>query len=326
MGHGEMRGTMIEAKALSKDYGMTRALRSVSIKVSQNEVVGLLGPNGAGKTTLMKILTGYLHPSAGHATIDGVDVVESSLEVQARIGYLPENAPLYPDMLVQEYLFLIAELRQLPPEKRVAMIGEAVEATGLSDYLLKPIGQLSKGFRQRVGLAQAIVHMPKVLILDEPTSGLDPNQIVEIRKLIAKLAKRATVLLSTHILSEVEASCERALIIVDGELRADARLDDLQTADAAVVAVHESIKDAGEALVALEGVTGVDVVEASHGLSAPFPAGFQGFRVIGGDDDLCPRIFDLAREKGWRLAELRRERRDLETVFREVVEHHGRVA
>jgi ABC-2 type transport system ATP-binding protein len=181
---------MIEARALSKDYGATRALRGVSITISKNEVVGLLGPNGAGKTTLMKVLTGYLHPSSGTATIDGVDVVERSLEVQARIGYLPENAPLYGDMLVQEYLMMIAELREIVPGERLKMIGEAVESTGLSDFLIKPIGQLSKGYRQRVGLAQAILHRPKVLILDEPTSGLDPSQIVEIRKLIGQLAER----------------------------------------------------------------------------------------------------------------------------------------
>jgi ABC-2 type transport system ATP-binding protein len=316
---------MIEARALSKDYGATRALRGVSITISKNEVVGLLGPNGAGKTTLMKVLTGYLHPSSGTATIDGVDVVERSLEVQARIGYLPENAPLYGDMLVQEYLMMIAELREIVPGERLKMIGEAVESTGLSDFLIKPIGQLSKGYRQRVGLAQAILHRPKVLILDEPTSGLDPSQIVEIRKLIGQLAERATVLLSTHILPEVEASCERALIIAEGELRADARLDELQSADAALLALDDSV-DRGEADEALESIEGVKAVEQVDDAAIEAPRGFRNLRVVGGGDDLCPKIHDLARDKGWRLAELRRERRDLEAVFREVVERGGRAA
>ncbi|PIE18586.1 MAG: hypothetical protein CSA65_04710 [Proteobacteria bacterium] len=310
---------MIEAKALSKDYGATRALRGVSVTIAKNEVVGLLGPNGAGKTTLMKLLTGFLHPTSGTATIDGVDVVGRPLEVQARIGYLPENAPLYGDMLVQEYLMMIAELRQIAPGDRLKTIGQAVDATGLADFLVKPISQLSKGYRQRVGLAQAILHEPKVLILDEPTSGLDPSQIVEIRKLIAKLAERATVLLSTHILPEVEASCERALIIAEGELRADARLDELQTADAALLALDEDV-DGDEADAALEALDGVSAVEALEGGAADELAGFRRLRVVGGGDDLCPKIHDLARDKGWRLAELRRERRDLEAVFREVVE------
>lgn len=311
---------MIEAKTLTKNYGTTRALRGVSFAIADNEVVGLLGPNGAGKTTLMKVLTGYLHPSAGRATIDGIDVLERPRSVQARIGYMPENAPLYQDMLVQEYLALIAELRGIAPSKRVGLIGDAVVRTGLRDYLVRPIGQLSKGYRQRVGLAQAILHEPQVLILDEPTSGLDPTQIVEIRKLIAELAQSATVLLSTHILSEVELTCERALIIADGELRADARLEELRAADSAIAAFEETI-EVQQALAALPGVSAVERIAASELEPGALPAGFVSYRVMGEGEQLCPQIHDLAREKGWRLAELRRHQRNLETVFRDVVEH-----
>jgi ABC-2 type transport system ATP-binding protein len=310
---------MIKSQDLTKEYGATRALSDVSFTIAEHEIVGLLGPNGAGKTTLMKILTGYLQPTAGSATVGGIDVVERPLAVQELIGYLPENAPLYPDMVVQEYLKMIADLRQIPEERQLPLISQAIRRTGLEDYLVRPIGQLSKGYRQRVGLAQAILHQPRVLILDEPTSGLDPNQIVEIRRLIRKLAGTATVLLSTHILSEVELTCERVLIIIDGKLRTDARLEELRSGAAAMVAV-----DAGATGVqgALEGIRGVSKVSAlgEHGTS-----GFTSYRVVGGKAteegapaaaDLCPAIFDLAKERGWRIAELRPDRLTLETVFR----------
>ncbi|MCC6746888.1 MAG: ATP-binding cassette domain-containing protein [Deltaproteobacteria bacterium] len=299
---------MIEALQLSKNYGATRALKGVSFTVRAHEVVGLLGPNGAGKTTLMKLLTGYLQPSDGTARVNGVDVVEEPHAVQAAIGYLPENVPLYPDMLVQEYLQMIAALRQVPEEHAPRLLSEAVRATGIAEYLARPIGQLSKGYRQRVGLAQAILHRPQVLILDEPTTGLDPNQIVEIRHLIRQLAAHSTVLLSTHILSEVELTCERALIIMDGELRTDARLSELRESRAAVVRLVGAPDDAPAALRGLTGVTEVAVDEAPEGVTA--------FRVVGEGRELCPAIYDLARERGWRLAELRPDAQTLEAVFR----------
>jgi ABC-2 type transport system ATP-binding protein len=306
---------MIEAKAISKDYGTTRALHDVSFTIGESEVVGLLGPNGAGKTTLMKILTGYLQPSDGAARVAGIDVVEDPLAVQAKIGYLPENAPLYPDMLVQEYLAMMAALRELPEEERPALISEAVRRTSLESYLARPIGELSKGYRQRVGLAQAILHQPSVLILDEPTSGLDPNQIVEIRRLIKKLAKRSTVLLSTHILSEVELTCERVLIIRDGKLGTDARLEELRAGEGAVCAVAGEAEGVEAALRALDGVREVERRGAFGDDSA-----FTRYRVLGAQGAsgtaLCPRIFDVCKEKGFRLAELRSEGKTLESVFR----------
>ncbi len=301
---------MIEAKGLSKDYGPTKALRDVSFSIGEHEVVGLLGPNGAGKTTLMKILTGYLQPTEGETLIGGVDVLEDALTVQAKIGYLPESAPLYHDMLVQEYLQMMAELREVPEGDIPELLSDAVRRTGLEEYLVRPIGQLSKGYRQRVGLAQAILHRPKVLILDEPTSGLDPNQIVEIRKLIRKLAKNATVLLSTHILSEVELTCERVLIIMEGQLKTDARLEDLKVSHAAVVSIERAAIGVEAGLESLAGVTRV-----KKGVEHD---GFYRYRVTGGGEDLCPVIFDLVKERGWRLAELRPDPKTLESIFRSI--------
>jgi len=305
---------MIDAKGLSKDYEAVRALKEATFRIGKGEVVGLLGPNGAGKTTLMKILTGYLHPTAGEAHIDGVAVIDNPLVVQSKIGYLPENAPVYPDMVVQEYLQLMAELREIPDERRPALISAAVRHTGLQDFLVRPIGTLSKGYRQRVGLAQAILHGPRVLILDEPSSGLDPTQIIEIRKLIKELAKDSTVLLSTHILTEVEVTCERVLIINEGSLCADARLEDLQRGHAAVARIEGPADQIRRALGQMPGVEDVSrmATEGSNGNVT--------FRVAGGESELCPAIFDLVKSNNWRLSELRPDHQTLESVFREIVE------
>lgn len=308
---------IIEVEGLSKHYGQVQALRGISFSVEKGEVIGLLGPNGAGKTTTMKILAGYLQPTEGSARIAGHDVVEDPRAGQAVLGYLPENAPLYQDMAVQEYLQMMAELRGIPPSSFRSLVSDAVYSTGLQDRLTMPISALSKGYRQRVGLASAILHQPKLLILDEPTNGLDPNQIIEIRNLIARLAENATVLVSTHILSEVEATCDRAIIIMDGEIRADARLDELTTSSSAIVGVvgDKSQKAAG-AIKAIKGVTRVsDEGEAQ---------GVKRYRVVGEKDlDLCPMIFDTAKARGLRLAELKQETRTLESVFRELASQQG---
>lgn len=311
---------MIHVDSLSKRYQMTLALNNVSFDIAEHEVVGLLGLNGAGKTTLMKILTGYLHPSSGKAVINDMDVTQLPHQVQAMLGYMPENVPLYPDMLVQEYLQMIAELRELPLSDHNKFIGQAIEATGLEKHLMHKIAFLSKGYRQRVGLAQAILHQPKVLILDEPTSGLDPNQIVEIRSLIKKLSEKATVLLSTHILSEVEASCERALIIADGELYADETIENLQQGDSTIVAVEKGPEGIKEALLALDDVEKVESINKNdqHVVTDHLENCFI-FRINGQDKSLSTTIYDLATSKGWRLAELHRERRNLEGVFRSIV-------
>jgi ABC-2 type transport system ATP-binding protein len=306
----------IKIESLSKSYDRIRALSGVSFEVGAGEVIGLLGPNGAGKTTLMKILTGYLEPDEGDVRIHGIDVVGDPLAAQRRIGYLPESAPLYSEMLVQEYLEMMAALRGVPYADRRDRTIEAIRATGLEDRAVQSIGTLSKGYRQRVGIAQAIIHRPDILILDEPTNGLDPTQIAEIRDLIKKLSESTTVLLSTHILSEIEATCERVVIIMRGELRADAKLADLRSSNAAVVAVEAAATGVAELL---RGVAGVDAVER-----AGEAGGFQRWRVTSSTaDDLCPALFDKLRGTSWKLGELRPEPKTLERVFRELAQSAG---
>jgi len=309
---------MIDVDGLVKSYGEVEALRGVSFSIKSGEVIGLLGPNGAGKTTLMKILTGYLHPSAGSAKIGGLEVVEHTEEVQEMIGYLPENAPIYPELTVQSYLKMIADLRRIPQEQQRRRLSEAIHAVGLEERLTRPIGTLSKGYRQRVGLAQAILHQPKLLILDEPTNGLDPTQIVEVRHLIKKFAKNSTVMISTHILSEVEATCDRVIIIIGGEVKADAKLSDLAaTANAVVTLASEGREDdVLAALTGLAGVRGSEIIERKDEL--------QTYKVYGDTNrDLCPDIYRLVKENDWPLWELRKDVRTLEAVFNELAVVEG---
>jgi ABC-2 type transport system ATP-binding protein len=305
---------MIDVTDLTKLYGPIEALRGVSFHVAPGEIVGLLGPNGAGKTTTIKILTGCLQPNEGNVTVNDMDVLTQTRQVQANIGYLPESAPLYPELSVQAYLKMMAELRQIPEEEQLARISEAVYATGLADHLVRPIGQLSKGFRQRVGLAQAIIHRPRLLILDEPTLGLDPTQIIEIRRLIRRLAEHSTILFSTHILSEVEALCDRVIILINGQIKADARLSELAATPDAVLVLEDAPPGVEDAL------RGLDVRDVEQ---TKTPDGYPAYRVLGRADaadgaDLCPAIYDLARGEGWPLRELRRDVRTLETVFNEL--------
>ncbi len=304
---------MIHVANLSKSYGPIEALCGVSFEIAEGEIVGLLGPNGAGKTTIIKILTGYLQPDEGTVQMGGLDVLTHTREVQAQLGYLPETAPLYPELSTQDYLKMMAELRQIPQDEQPPRLSEAVYAAGLEDHLTRPIGQLSKGFRQRVGLAQAILDRPKLLILDEPTLGLDPTQIVQVRRLIRRLAEESTILFSTHILSEVEALCDRVIILMNGQVRADARLSELAATSDVVLVLADAPAGVDGALRQLAGVQGV---EQMHTLD-----GFPAYRVIGqpaSGTDLCPAVYDLAREENWPLRELRRDVRTLETVFNEL--------
>ena len=304
---------MIDVTGLTKSYGPIEALRGITFHIAPGEIVGLLGPNGAGKTTAIKVLTGYLQPDEGTIYVNGLDVLTNTREVQAQIGYLPENAPLYPELSVQAYLSMVAELRQIPGDEQLARLSEAIYAVGLADHLTWPIGHLSKGFRQRVGLAQAILHRPRLLILDEPTLGLDPTQIVEVRHLIRHLAKDSTVLFSTHILSEVEALCDRVIILMNGQIKADARLSELAATPDAVLVLEDAPVGVGRALRNLKGVSAVERI--------PTPEGHPAYRVRGQDAkgaDLCPAIYDLARGEGWPLRELRPDVRTLETVFNEL--------
>ena len=304
---------MIDVSDLKKSYGPIEALRGVGFHVAEGQIVGLLGPNGAGKTTIMKILTGYLQPDEGTVQVGGLDVPTHTREVQAQLGYLAETAPLYPELSVQGYLKMMADLRQIPEEEQAAHLSQAVYAAGLRDHLTRPIGELSKGFRQRVGLAQAILHRPKLLILDEPTLGLDPTQIVEVRRLIRRLAKHSTVLFSTHILSEVEALCERVIILINGLVKADALLSELAATSDAVLVLEDVPAGADRLLRELPDVRGVEPLST--------PDGFPAYRVLGkrkDGQDLCPAIYDLARQQNWPLRELRRDVRTLEVVFNEL--------
>jgi len=302
---------MIKVNHLKKSFGTVDALRGVSFQIAPGEIVGLLGPNGAGKTTIIKTITGYLQPDSGSVEVDGLDVVTHTRQVQQKIGYLPENAPLYPELSVQTYLKMIAELRQISEENQLARISEVVYAVGLEDYLVRPIGHLSKGYRQRVGLAQAILHQPDLLILDEPTVGLDPTQIVEIRRLIKRLSQHSTVLFSTHILPEVEALCDRVVILMNGEVKADAWLSELALTQNAILVLGKRTAGVEKRLRELEGVDNVETIQD--------PYGYAAFRVIAqANRDITPAIYNLASENDWPLRELRRDTRTLEMVFNDL--------
>jgi ABC-2 type transport system ATP-binding protein len=299
---------MIAVTDLEKSYGSVRALRGITFNIAAGEIIGLLGPNGAGKTTIIKALTGYLQPDSGDVLVDGLNVLTDTQAVQSRIGYLPENAPLYPELTVQAYLKRIAGLRQIPPDEELAYISDAVRATGLEEHLIRPIGQLSKGYRQRVGLAQAILHRPSLLILDEPTVGLDPTQIVEIRHLIRRLAQNSTILFSTHILPEVEALCDRVLILINGEIKLDARLADLASTNDALLVLDSPVAAAEEALQELPGVVEVNQLGSNNGRIT--------YRLTGSENaDLTPAIYQLAARNQWPVRELRRDVQTLESVF-----------
>lgn len=297
---------MISVRNISKAYGEVQALKGVDFEVAEGEIVGLLGPNGAGKSTAIKILTGYFHPDSGSVEIDGLDVITQSKDVQARIGYLPENTPLYPNLSVQAYLNLMADMRDLPPDEQPGLISEALVATGLAEHRARLIGHLSKGLRQRVGLAQAILHQPKLLILDEPTIGLDPTQVVEIRNLIKRLAQHATILFSSHILSEVEAVCDRVVIIINGEVKTDDRLIDLAATKDAVLVLQSAADGVTERLMAMGQIEMVEAFETQDG----YPA----YRVRS-DRDITPVIYEVARQEDWHVRELRQETMTLEAIF-----------
>jgi len=306
---------MIEVEGLRKTYGQVEALRGISFSIRRGEIVGLLGPNGAGKTTAMKILTGYLLPTAGRARVAGSDVIENPLEVQSRIGYLPENAPVYAEMLVQDYLSFSASMRGLDPVGTGSRIRRITGECGISQVLGRPIGQLSKGYRQRVGLAAAILHDPELLILDEPTTGLDPNQIVEVRELIRRMGRDKTVILSTHILPEVEATCSRAVILINGTVLADGTLAELtRTRSQRVVAAVDDLERARHLLGAVDGVASVSHEGTGEDGYATFRLDLEVEREIGED------VAAAVNASGWRLRELRRDDRSLEQVFRELTE------
>ena len=300
---------MINVHNITKRYGAIEALRGVSFSIEPGEIVGLLGPNGAGKSTAIKIITGFLHPDDGWVEIDGKDVLTDLRAVQARIGYLSENTPLYPELSVQAYLMMIADLRKVPAAQALSLLSDAIFGAGLQDYLTRPISSLSKGLRQRVGLAQAILHKPSFLILDEPTVGLDPTQIVEIRALIKQLAQESSILFSSHILSDVEAICDRVIIIINGEVKADQNLRELRLSNDATLVLQSDIEGIVTTLADIEGVTQVNATRSQDN----YPA----YRIIS-NLEITPAIYNIARANEWAVREIRRDDITLESFFNQL--------
>ncbi|GGG41660.1 gliding motility-associated ABC transporter ATP-binding subunit GldA [Hymenobacter glacieicola] len=297
---------MVEVQQLTKTFGTQAAVNNISFTVGKGEILGFLGPNGAGKSTTMKIATGYLPPSLGTVTVDGFDVQTSPLEVRRRVGYLPEHNPLYLDMYVHEYLEFIGSVHGLKGTHRRQRVQRMVERVGLGREQNKQIGALSKGYRQRVGLAQALIHDPGVLILDEPTTGLDPNQIGEIRSLIRELGQDKTVIFSTHILPEVAALCSRAVIINRGQLVADSPVSELGGKVAGETIIRAEFEQPID-VAPLRALPGINHVEAAAGNT-------YHIRAAAGSDQRGA-ISRLAAQQGWVLLGLRQEEQSLEQVF-----------
>ena len=315
---------MIEVENLTKNYGPFRALRDVSFRIEKGEVVGFLGPNGAGKTTAMRILTCFMPASSGKATVAGYDVFKESLEVRKRIGYLPENIPLYPEMTVSRYLKYISKIKGLPRSRRAGRLDMAIEACGLTERRNQIIGQLSKGYRQRVGLAQALIHDPDVMIFDEPTSGLDPRQIIEIRELIKELGKEHTIILSTHILPEASMTCERLIVINEGRIAGDVKLSEGRAISVNTSAPIESPLIEGKTLylevggpteeiaTALQSVPSVNRAENRGMTESDQPIFHVSYNV---ETDARPEIAAAIVQNGWSLLEMRSVEETLEEVF-----------
>jgi len=307
---------MIRVKNLTKRYGELKAVDDVTFDVHTGEILGFLGPNGAGKTTTVRIVTCYMPPTSGWVEVDGLSVFEHPLEVKRKIGYLPENAPLYSEMSVLDYLHFIMGLREIPKERFSQRTRDITEICGLESVIHRNIGELSKGFKQRVGLAQAMVHDPEILILDEPTSGLDPNQIAEIRSLIKELGKEKTVILCSHILPEVEATCGRVLIINEGKIVADGTPSELQSSFQGRERIYLELKtpftDVQTKLANIENVEKVEEITTNGNDLKKFTIECaQGV-------DLREKIFSLAVENHWVLLEMRKEQVSLEDVFRQL--------
>ena len=310
---------MIRVEALTRTYGDSTAVDQVSFEIGKGEIVGLLGHNGAGKTTIMKMLTGYLEPTGGSIEIDGLDISTEREAVQQRIGYLPENDPLYYEMTVIDYLDYAATLHGVPDAERIDRIREAIVKTELSSRATDTIGTLSRGFCQRVGVAQAILHHPRLLILDEPTNGLDPTQVQHMRDLIRFLAEQATVILSTHILQEVQAICSRVIIVHNGRKVLDSTMDELLAGKRLLVAVDAGPERALELLNSVGGIVSVEPM-ARQG------PGHRYVLDLGEEDDPAEAAHIVASRiatEGWKLYALQPERRDLEQIFSEISAQGG---
>lgn len=299
---------MIEVSNVSRVFGTFRAVNDVSFSIPTGQIVGLLGPNGAGKTTTMRMITGFLKPTSGTIKIDGTDITENPVESKRKIGYMPESAPLYGDMIVDDYLRYIARMQQQDENVKVPLL---CKECGLDEVMHKNIGELSRGYRQRVGLAHALMNDPEILILDEPTSGLDPNQVEDVRALIKEIGKTRTVIISTHILSEVEMLCSRVIIISGGKLVADSPTDQLRTryGNAAVVRVNANATEAqlSESLKGIEEIQSLSFEKSETGATALI--------AIQGDLEIRPAVAKAVLSSGYDLYELSLQRNSLEDVF-----------
>ncbi|MEN8219022.1 MAG: ABC transporter ATP-binding protein [Pseudomonadota bacterium] len=306
---------MVEIKNLRKQFGSLTAVDDISFQVSQGEVLGFLGPNGAGKSTTMKMITGFLNPTAGTVTVDGHEIVQHPLEVKQRIGYLPEGAPGYPDMTPANFLDFVAQVRGLRGKEKKRRIDETITTVNLENVLHQSIDTLSKGFKRRVGLAQAILHDPEVLILDEPTDGLDPNQKHEVRSLIQKMAKEKVIILSTHILEEVHAVCSRAIVIANGKIVADGTPAELEAKsqyhNAVTIKLRAGAADVSQSLLKLSGVDRLETL-AEDDSSLSYQIFPQAQRSIIGE------ISQHARNQQWEVEELHVEKGRLDDVFRSI--------
>lgn len=303
---------MISVKNLTKYYDDFQALKGISFEIKSGEIVGILGPNGAGKSTTLRILTSYLSPTSGDAIIDGKSILDKDIEIKKIIGYLPESAPLYNDMCVFDYLVYMADIQELDRNKLSERLNYVVEACSLKDVISKPIGELSKGYKQRVGLAGAIIHDPKILILDEPANGLDPNQIVEIRELIKELGKEKTVLISTHILSEVEATCSRAIIINKGTIIADndpkhLSVDNKISSIKLSLKTNDSFETIKTKLNSLDNIQDITLVEEDNNIKTII--------VKTTDKEPIEKVYKFIKNTDWIIYEFVKEKENLETVF-----------
>lgn len=303
---------MLEVNNLNKKFGDFQAVKNLNLQIRKGEIFGFLGPNGAGKTTTMRMVTCFMPPSSGTIKVDGLDTASESMPVRRKIGYLPENNPIYNDMTVTEYLRFVAEIRGIKGSRRDSRIQELFSICGLTKMAVRQIGKLSKGYRQRVGLAQAMIHDPDLLILDEPMSGLDPNQIVEIRHLIRKMGQEKTVIYCSHILSEVSATCDRILIINEGQIVASGTPDELTSRSSRgnryVVRVKADRTDVEAAFRALSGVSSVEITGVEgEWLCAEV--------VVGDKEDIGESIFRCVVDRKWSLSELKHEAASLEEVF-----------
>lgn len=311
---------MIHVERLTKYFNELCAVNEITLDIQKGEILGLLGPNGAGKTTILRMLTGFLRPTSGSIRVKDYTVDEHALEIKRLLGYLPESAPLYHDMLVYDYLDYVAHIREIDSDQRISRIRRLANLCGLDEVMHKPIGELSKGYKQRVGLAHAMMNDPEILVLDEPTSGLDPNQIVEIREIIRQIGKEKTIIISTHILSEAEATCNRVVIIDHGKIVANGSMESLRQSAGQEYLINISLKNADHESVArelgsIDGISGIVPVDDSGDT-------LRARITCQSSADLRPDIYHKIKHTNWTLLEFHRETQTLENIFRELTKEN----